>query len=79
MSDLATTALKLTKTMDGAYAMLVNDGYSLIRKVSNSSCQDFNKTIYGHVNKAREMENTYKIKNPKLLKADPIYSRYEFN
>ena len=38
-----------------------------------------NKTIYGHINKAREMENTYKIKNPKLLKADPIYSRYEFN
>ena len=76
MSDLATVALKLIKTMDGVYAMLVNYGYSLIRIVSNSSCEDFNRSIYGHLNKAREMENTYKIKNPKLLKADPLYSRY---
>ena len=76
VSDLATTALKLIKIMDGAYAMPVNIGSTLIRKVSTSSCQYFNRTIFGHLDKARQMESMYKIKNPMLLKADHLYSRY---
>ena len=76
VSDLATTALKLINIMDGAYAMPVNIGSTLIRKVSNSSCQYFNRTMFGHLDKARQMEIMYKIKNPMLLKADPLYSRY---
>ena len=33
--------------------------------------------MYSHSDKAREMESMYKIKDPKLLKAYPLYSRYK--
>ena len=78
LSDLATIALKLIKIMDGAYMMPVNFGYTLIRKESNSSCQYFNRTMFEHLDKARQMESMYKIKNPMLLKAHPLYSKYGY-
>ena len=46
VSDLATTSLKLIKIMDGAYEIPANIGSTLIRKVSNSSCQYFKRTMF---------------------------------
>ena len=63
--------------MDKEYEMPVNVGSTLMRKVTNSSCQYFNRTMFGHLEKARQIESMYKINNQIILKSGPLYSKYE--
>ena len=76
ISALATDALKLIKIMSGSYALDVRIGSNLLKKVSSTSSDYFNRTIFGHLDKAHRMEDKYMLKDPGLLKKDPLYSKY---
>ena len=76
VSSVATDALKLIKIMNGSYAMGIRTGSDLLKKVSSTSSDYFNRTIFGHLDKAYRMEDKYMLKDPGLLKKDPEYSKY---
>ena len=76
VSALATDALKLIKIMSGSYALDVCIGSNLLKKVSSILSDYFNRTIFGHLDKAHRMEDKYMLKDPGLLKKDPLYSTY---
>ena len=63
--------------MDREYEMPVNVVSTLIKKVANSSCQYFNRSMFGHLKKARQIESMYKINNQMILKSGPLYAKYE--
>ena len=68
ISALATDALKLIKVMNGSYAMNVHTGSDLLKKVSSTSSDYFNRTVFGHLDQAHRMEDKYMLKDPGLLK-----------
>ena len=76
VSALATKALKLIKIMNRAYAMDVKTGSSLIKKVTNTSSDYFNRNMYNHLDNAKRLEDKYRLKDPRLLKEDDEYGEY---
>ena len=76
VSSLATSALKYIKVMEYRYALPRNLFSSLIKKTTSSSCDYFNRTMFNHLDKSKDMERLYQLKYPKLLRVDPDYSIY---
>lgn len=76
ISAFSLAALKLLKVMKTAYAMDVKTGSKLLRKVSHTQCDYFNRTIHGFLDTTRSMESKFLLKDPKLLHADPDYPTY---
>ena len=68
ISALATDALKLIKVINGSYAMNVGTGSDLLKKISSTSSDYFNCTVFGHLDQAHRMEDKYMLKDPGLLK-----------
>ena len=69
-------ALKLIKIMNTGYAMEVTVGLKMLRKITNTSNDYFNRKVYNLLDKARELEIKYNLKDPKLMKKDPLYSKF---
>ena len=73
VSALATDALKYIKIMNGAYSLPLRTGSKLFKKVSKTSSEYFNRTIFTHLDLAHRMEDKYALKDPGLLKKDPLF------
>jgi hypothetical protein len=74
VKGLATEALRLIKVMQGGYYLPLRLGSDLLRKVSSTSCEHFNRWIHSKLDEVRELELKYKLKDPKLMAGDPDYS-----
>ena len=58
-------------------ALPYQTGSSLIRKVCKTESEYFNRTMYDHLHKARNMEDNHgPLKDPKLLEQHPAYTTY---
>lgn len=75
VKSLATEALRLIKVMQGGYCLPLRLGSDLLRKVSSTSCEHFNRWIHAKLDEVRELELQYKLKDPKLMAGDPAYSQ----
>ena len=70
-SSLATSALKYIKVMEGGYTLPRNLSSFLIKKATVSSCDYFNRTMYNHLNKAKDIERRHQLKDPTFFRTDP--------
>ena len=75
--SLVTSTLKYVKFMERGYSLPQNPSSSLIKKETTPSCDYFNRTMYNHLDKAKDMERWYHLKDLKLLCANPDYSPYD--
>ena len=76
ISAFATAALKFIKIMNSAYSLPLRTGSNILRKTTKTSSEYFNRTIFTHLDNAYRMEDKYALKDPALLKLDPLYSKY---
>ena len=74
--NIATTSLKLIKTMKQGYAPRVDIGYKLILKVSDTFCSYFNVQLFTRLEKSLTLEQTYELLDPKLRLQDSEYPTY---
>lgn len=74
VKGFATEALRLIKIMEGGYCLPLRLGSDLLKKVYSTSCEHFNRWIHARLDEVRELELTYKLKDPKLMMDDPRYS-----
>lgn len=74
VKGLATEALRLIKIMEGGYSLPIRLGSDLLRKVYNTSSESFNRWVHAKLDDVRKMELTYKLKDPKLMMSDNLYS-----
>jgi hypothetical protein len=74
IKSLATEALRLIKIMEGGYCLPLRLGSDLMKKVYSTSCEHFNRWIHTKLDEVRELEMTYKLKDPKLMVNDPRYA-----
>lgn len=73
IKKLAIEALRLIKIMEGGYCLPLRLGSDLLRKVSSTSCEHFNRWICAKLDEVRDLEMLYKLKDPKLMMSDPKY------
>ena len=76
ISAFATSVLKLIKIMDSAYALPLRTGSDILKKVSNTSSEYFNRIVFKYLDETYRMEDKYALKDPALLKSDQLYSKY---
>ena len=69
-------ALKYINVMKGAFSLPTDLGSTLLMKVSNTGTEIFNRQMMDHYTITDAIERRYKMKDPKLMLADPQY--YEF-
>mmetsp|Transcript_15021 Transcript_15021/g.28265 ORF Transcript_15021/g.28265 Transcript_15021/m.28265 type:complete len:2300 (+) Transcript_15021:159-7058(+) len=74
VKGLATEALRLIKIMQGGYCLPLELGSDLLTKVCTTSCERFNRWMHTKLDEVSELELTYKLKDPKLMTSDPLYS-----
>jgi hypothetical protein len=74
VKGLATEALRLIKIMEGGYCLPLKLGSDLLKKVCATSSEHFNRWIYAKLDEVRELEMKYKLKDPKLMVSDVLYS-----
>jgi hypothetical protein len=76
VSDMANEALRLIKIMQGGYALPVSTGSRLLKKISATSSEEFNRKIYNLLDHVKTMEHKYKVLDPRSITKDPQYSDY---
>ena len=76
VSAFAILALKLIKIMSNAYSLPLRTGSDILRKVTKTSSEYFNRTMFTHLDVAYRMEDKYALKDPALLRQDPLYPKY---
>jgi hypothetical protein len=76
VSDLSNEGLRLIRIMKGGYALSVNTGSRLLQKVSNTSCEEFNRKVFNLLDKVKQMEHKYKVLDPRKICDDSEYSIY---
>jgi hypothetical protein len=64
----------MIKIMRGDYAIDVTVGSSLSKKVCATLSDYFNRRMHSLLDNVKPFEARYKLKDPKLLKGDPLYS-----
>ena len=74
--NLATTALKLIKTMQQGYTPPVELRSKILLKVSDNSCEYFNLQVFTYLEKALTLEQKYKLLDPKLMLQGSEYPTY---
>ena len=77
VSELATSTLKFIKVMENGYALPVDLGSGLIKKITSSASTYFNRTMFNALDHALEMERRFRTKDPTLQHLDPSYSKYD--
>ena len=76
VSAFAISTLKLIKIMSNAYSLPLCTGSDILRKVTKTSSEYFNRTMFTHLDVAYRMEDKYALKDPALLRQDPLYPKY---
>ena len=76
VTDLAGEAQRLLKIMQGAYALPVNTGSTLISKLTNTTSEFFNRKMYALLDVVMTLEIEYELKDPRLFIKDPEYVKY---
>ena len=74
VTELATEALRLINILSGSYSLPLNLGSKLIKKVTNTSSEFFNRKMFALLDAARTMETNYRLKDPVTMGTDPEYT-----
>ena len=74
ITELATEALRLINILSGSYALPINLGSKLIKKVTGTSSEFFNRKMYALLDSARTLETSYHLKDPVTMGDDPAYT-----
>jgi hypothetical protein len=74
ISDLCNEALLLIKIMQGGYALPDYTGSQLLRKVTCTLCEEFNRSVFNLLDIVKKMEHKYKVVDPCKLLADTAYA-----
>ena len=70
VSTFSTTALEFIKIMNSVYLLPLQTDLELLNKVSKTSSEYFNRTIFNHLDSTYQIEDIY---NPTFLQSDPLY------
>ena len=76
VTELATEALCLIRILSGAYALPWNLGTKLIKKVTQTSSEFFNRKMFTLLDNARTLETKYRLLDPKLMGSDKDYTSF---
>ena len=76
VTDLATEALRLTHILAGAYALPLNLGTKLIKKVTNMSSEFFNRKMFTLLDQAHTLETKYRLLDPATMGSDSDYTSF---
>ena len=74
ITELATEALRLINILSGSYALPINLGSKLIKKVTGTSSEFFNRKMYALLDSTRTLETSYRLKDPVPMGDDPAYT-----
>ena len=67
ITELATEALRLIHILSGSYALPLNLGSKLIKMVSNTSSDFFNRKMHALLDSARTLETKYRLRDPMMM------------
>jgi hypothetical protein len=73
VTAFATAAQKLVKIVQGDYALPVHTGSVIIKKLTKTSSEFFNRKMYSLLDDVKTMELKYKLSDPRTLATDPKY------
>ena len=73
ISDFAADAQKQLKIMNGGYAMPIHTGSGILKKLTKTSSEFFNRKIFSLLDLVKTMEHEYKLVDPKTLASDKDY------
>ena len=76
VTELATEALRLIKVLSGSYALPVNLGTTLIKKVTKTSSEFFNRKMFTLLDFTRTLETKYRLLDPAMMGQDADYTKY---
>ena len=76
ITELATEALRLIHILAGSYALPLTLGTTLIKKVTKTSSEFFNRKMFQLLDSARTLETKYKLLDPAAMTTDPLYTTY---
>ena len=76
ITELATEVLCLIHILSGSYSLPINLGSKLIKKVTQTSSEFFNRKIFALLDSARTLESRYKLRDPATMGNDPEYTSY---
>lgn len=76
MTELATEALRLIHILSGSNALPLTLGTTLIKKVTSTSSEFFNRKMFELLDKACTLETKYKLLDPAAMGNDPLYTTY---
>ena len=76
VTELATEALRLIHILSGSYALPLNLGTTLIKKVTKTSSEFFNRKMFTLLDAARTLENKYRLLDPATMGKDNDYTSY---
>ena len=76
VTELATEALCLIQILLGLYALPLTLGSTLVKKVTNTSSEFFNRKMFVLLDEARTLETNYKLLDPTTMSMDPQYTTY---
>jgi hypothetical protein len=66
-------AQKYIKVLQSVYAPPFRTGSKLLKKLTLSSCEEFNRKAFALLDLVKQMEGTYKLADPKLITQDTDY------
>ena len=75
VTDFTSEAQRLIKIMQGAYAVPVNTGSSLINKVTSTSSEFFNRKMWSLLDLVMTLEMEYELTDPRLFASDAKYAK----
>ena len=76
ITELATEALRLIHFLSSSYSLPLDLGSKLIKKVTNTSSEFFNRKMFALLDSTRTLETRYRLKNPATMGNDPEYTTY---
>ena len=76
VTELATEALRLIHILSGSYSLPINLGSKLIKKVTNTSSEFFNRKMFALLDSARTLETKYRLRDPASMGNDPEYTSF---
>ena len=76
VTELATEALRLIHILAGSYALPLNLGTKLIKKVTTTSSEFFNRKMFALLDQTRTLETKYRLLDPKLIGQDKDYTSF---
>ena len=76
VTSLATEALRLIHILSGSYALPIDLGTKLIKKVTKTSSESFNRKMFAMLDRARTLESKYCLLDPASMGQDAEYTAY---